>query len=1604
MGRQPSLVLTVCFLSALSLNAQTSPLAGPGEAGQKIRIHDLQLARQAVAQGGQLLADYGSFQLLRVSPAVAGGLAGRPGVEDAREQDLIQLNTGGLNTTLPEVKALRQPVTTGQGKRLHLLQFVGPLKPEWVEALRKTGVQLVTYIPENAYLVYGDTGALQAMQSWAAGAAFVQWEGAYLDDYKIHPRARTVDAKGNPQKPETTVVAIQMVADSEANAATLQLVEQLKLEPVRQQYSLLNYSNIVVSLPPGELPKIAARSDVLSIQLYPQPKKRDERQDQIMAGNLSGSGPSGPGYLAWLASKGFTQAQFTSSGFVVDVSDSGIDNGSTAPGHFGLYLGGDAAQPSRVMYNRLEGTPNSGSTIQGCDGHGNLNSHIIAGFNDQPTGFPHTDAAGYHYGLGICPFVKVGSSVVFDPNYFTDPNYANLEARAYNDNARIDSNSWGANVDGDYTTDSQAYDALVRDAQPAGSVYPTDGNQQMVIVFAAGNAGSGVQTVGSPATGKNVFTIGASENVRSMTPANGGNDAAGNDGCSEPDTGADSANDIIDFSSRGPCTDGRIKPDIVGPGTHITGGVGQTSPPPSPAGIGSALPCFEASGVCALPGGGTVGSPNNFFPLNQQFYTESSGTSHSTPAIAGCCALLRQYFINQGMNAPSPAMTKAYLMNSTRYLTGVGANDSLYSNNQGMGEANLGMAFDGTPRILHDQITAEKFTGTGQTRSYAGTIADPTKPFRVTVAWTDAPGNTTGNAYNNNLDLTVMVGGSVYNGNVFSGQYSVTGGSADAKDNVESVFLPAGTTGNFLVTLTAANINSDGVPNEPPALDQDYALVIYNGTPAAGPAPIGTSAVLTAEDCSPGNGTPDPGETVSYQFSLSNIGTTDTTNLVATLLPINGVSAPSSPQNYGRLIAGGVPVTNTFRFTAIGACGDVIVPTLQLQDGTTDLGTATFYLPMGHFANFSAESFDSVITPALPVGWTTTASGAQSPWVTTTSGSDTAPNNVFCPDPTSAGVNELVSVLINLPAGPTQVSFRHSYYLEPAYDGGVLEISINGGAFTDIVVAGGSFVSGGYSGSLSTGTGNPLGGRAAWTGNSGGYVTTLINLPTAAQGQAIRLKWRCGSDSSIGYTGWHLDTLAVAAQSCCNNSPVPIPLFSATPQLGGAPLAVTFNDSSSGIISNRFWNFGDGHTTNTTQTNFVFVYSTPGTYNVALTVSSTYGTNTATRANYITVTNPVPHLVADVVTPVTVIGGNGNAQVDPNECNQLVLRIYNAGTATATNVSAVLSCTTPGVTVNQALATYPDVPAAGTVANTINYKITTSPAFACGTTINLSLALSYGGGNDTAAFNPPVGSTGYTITQTTGVSIVPGTDDVGLYADDAVVAINLPFAFTFYGQSFTTAELSSNGNLQFNTASSAWSNQCLPGASFVDAICPHWDDLSTLGAGEGVFTGVSGTAPNRIFNIEWRAEYYSSGLPLNFELRLYENQPRLDMLYGALNGTGGSATVGIQHGTTVTSFECNSGGLSTGLQLTFQPGSCPDGGGPCPTPLPPTILPPVRTGSNVAFSFATATGFSYQVQYKNSLSDPMWQNLQAFTGDGSVKTFTISSTSPAQRFYRLLVQ
>jgi hypothetical protein len=372
--------------------------------------------------------------------------------------------------------------------------------------------------------------------------------------------------------------------------------------------------------------------------------------------------------------------------------------------------------------------------------------------------------------------------------------------------------------------------------------------------------------------------------------------------------------------------------------------------------------------------------------------------------------------------------------------------------------------------------------------------------------------------------------------------------------------IPANTlTYSLLIAPGNAVISANGVINWTPTLAQDRSTNLFrtvvtdNGLPPSSatntftvfvnsdPVVALDSTSLVVEGCTPTNNAIDPGETVTLLFSLKNIGLGNTTNLVVTLLQTNGVVSPSTPQSFGALLAGGTALSQPFTFGATGLCGGTITANLQLQDGTANLGTIAVGFQLGQMSTVFTQNFDSVTAPALPAGWTTSATGVQSNWITQAAVRDTLPNAAFSPDANNVGLNELISPPISLPAGPSQLTFRNNYDLEAgpaglAYDGGVLEIKIGTNAFADIVTAGGSFASGGYTHTISGSFSNPLGGRQAWSGNSAGFITTLVNLPVSTENQVIQLRWRCGTDNGNGDSGWRIDSIGIAGYACCANS------------------------------------------------------------------------------------------------------------------------------------------------------------------------------------------------------------------------------------------------------------------------------------------------------------------------------------------------------------------------------------------------------------------------------------------------------------------------------------
>lgn len=307
-----------------------------------------------------------------------------------------------------------------------------------------------------------------------------------------------------------------------------------------------------------------------------------------------------------------------------------------------------------------------------------------------------------------------------------------------------------------------------------------------------------------------------------------------------------------------------------------------------------------------------------------------------------------------------------------------------------------------------------------------------------------------------------------------------------------------------------------------------------NGLDSGLPSASLSALALIAEGCGPTNGLFDPGESVTIAVTITNSGTIALTNVTGTLLAGTGVSAPGAAQNFGALTAGGAAVTRPFTFIATGACGGTLSVRVQLQQGATNFGTFTNAFFLGAPFTTLVQNFDSVTAPALPAGWTTSVTNSGVAWVTSTALRDTLPNAAFTPAPATISDAVLTSSPFNIFVTNALVSFRHRYDFEGGFDGGVLEISFGGGPFLDVLSVGGVFLAGSYTETISTNFGNTLGGRPAWSGTTGAFLTTRVRLPVSAAGRSVRLRWRAGTDDGNGNAGWQVDSLSVIeAFNCC---------------------------------------------------------------------------------------------------------------------------------------------------------------------------------------------------------------------------------------------------------------------------------------------------------------------------------------------------------------------------------------------------------------------------------------------------------------------------------------
>ena len=1044
------------------------------------------------------------------------------------------------------------------GRVLALVQWSGPVRPEGLERARALGGQVGPYVPDGAYLVAIEPARLRDLRR----SPGVRWMGPLPDDRKY--AAPWV----NRSEPTLRLIVLSL---------TEEVAGELRGQGravTSARFSAAGWHETRLALPPGEIPAVAAFWDVFHIEIEPEYRLLGERAAQTAAGNYppGGTAPSGPGYVAWLASHGLNGAPAR----IVQVQDDGLDRGdaSNAPG---------TAHPD--ILGRIVGIRNATADLLGDSrgGHGQVNAGIVMG--NATVG--RTDGAGFLLGQGVAPQALIYATKIFrnsGPFDIGNQTFSSLARDASQAGARFSNNSWGADVNGAYTADSAEFDALTRDADAA-----EPGHQSMVYVFAAGNRGPGLRTLATPATGKNVIAVGATEN----------SDADGTDRCGIGPAEADNIRDLARFSSRGPTTDDRIGVTVVAVGTHVQGPT-------------STAPDYLGNEVC-----------DAFWPANQTDYARSSGTSHSTPVVTGALMVIDEFFERRlallgHVARPSPALLRAALTNTATDLAGGsdgagGALSSAPNAVQGWGSVNLSNLFEMREALftLDQEVT---FTASGQAWEQLLIPLDTSRPLKITLAWTDPPANPAATvALVNDLDLIVDGPTGTYRGNRFAGGISVTGGPADRLHNLEAVFIP-NPSGVYTIRVEAANIAGDALPGIGGPMEQDFAVFAWNATDqsSAGFVRIERSFVNCADSFDVLVSDADLRGAGSTTVSLStSVGDSELLTLLESA-PTSGVfvgridTAVGGPALDGLLqVADGGTITATYQDSDDGTGSTAIATSVATVDcrppaiagltlaelgtdhftveftteepatavlrggrncgdedfavrglsGTThrltagDLQECSSYLwaieVVDRAGNVTVEAnggachrattlvFEEIFAddfePEPLAGWTHAARLGNDDWDVVSDPNAASPTQVFAFRPSQPGLSDarLISPLVQ---GGGRLEFMHTFEIETNFDGAVLEISVDDGvSWSDL----GPFIlEGGYTGVISRDFESPIAGQPAWTGGVLGPMRRVrVDLsPFTSQ---VRLAFRFAADNSVLSRAWMIDDVRVGAFQTC---------------------------------------------------------------------------------------------------------------------------------------------------------------------------------------------------------------------------------------------------------------------------------------------------------------------------------------------------------------------------------------------------------------------------------------------------------------------------------------
>lgn len=579
---------------------------------------------------------------------------------------------------------------------LVVIQLSGPVREEWKEELEDIGVTLGDYIPDYAFIAKIED---EQVRREVEELTFVEDVMAFTPKSKVSSELRFEG--GNRERVDVAVIGFNQRVDMYRTMT--KMTEDQDIRDIQSPEDAPHIS--IAKMDQETIEQVIESDDVIAVVPVPENKLHNDVAATIIHSDK-------------LASTGYT-----GKGQIVGVADTGLDTGKLQTMHPDF-----KGQIEKLI---SLGRPNDASDVHG---HGTHVAGSLVGTGEASDG---------QY-KGTAPGAKLIFHSIENAKGKLVTDVETILQEAYEEGARIHSNSWGADDKGEYSLSSLLFDRFLWE------------HPDMTVLVAAGNDGEkGYKTIGSPATAKNVIAVGATENVRPNLGKN-----------------SDKADDVWVSSSRGLTGDGRLKPDIVAPGTAI------------------------------LSTRSSLAPSKNFYKRFNEHYAYMSGTSMATPILAGGVAQIREFLQEEGEKNPSGALVKAMLLTSADNL-----DEDIRE--QGFGRANLANAIETSYKDEKDGIrTREKVT-------YKVKVSDDSKPLAITLAWTDYPAAIVAKrALVNDLNLKVTTpSGEKLNGNdFFEAPYN---DEVDNLNNVEQVWITEPEEGTYTVMVEGYNI-----PKGP----QPYAL------------------------------------------------------------------------------------------------------------------------------------------------------------------------------------------------------------------------------------------------------------------------------------------------------------------------------------------------------------------------------------------------------------------------------------------------------------------------------------------------------------------------------------------------------------------------------------------------------------------------------------------------------------------------------------------------------------------------------------------------------------------------------------------------------------